>query len=209
MAEKEARQKPSESILLPKSILSYPHLFKPSSAAKDGSNPKYSGQFLISKDEDIKAAQKACFAQAKEMFGADQKKWKNPKDGQFHWPIVDGDKIVDTQPEAANCWVIKGSSKGDFRPPIVVGKNKKPLTEAEAYPGSIVMASVKFQAFNNAGKRGVTVILEGVMKIADGKPLGEAKDAETLFGAIGTEDDGDEESFNIGDDESNDVDFES
>lgn len=163
----------SDRINLPKSRLSYPHLFKPTAFQGEG-EPKFSASFYVPKTEkqfiaDLRARQDAAI---KELYGA-----KKPQNFET-WGIADGD---DTEDEAAKgCWVIKASNK--TRPKVVDASGTDVLDELAVYGGCYARASVQAKAYGTAAKGGVTLELLVVQKVADGTPFGGA--AKSMSAAL-------------------------
>jgi hypothetical protein len=97
-----------------------------------------------------------------------------------HCPIKDGDLDKDGMPRdedhpAIGHWVIKATA-GKMRRPFVVDKNNRPVSDhEEIYGGAIGQLWVKPMAYDMKVGKGVKFILEGVQKIADGKPFGTEK----------------------------------
>jgi len=158
----------SDRINLPKSRLSYPHLFKPTAFQGEG-EPKFSASFLVPKSEkEFIAKLKGAQDQAiKELYGA-----KKPQNFET-WGIADGD---DTDDEAAKgCWIIKASNK--TKPKVVDAKGTDILDELDVYGGCYARASVQAKAYGTAAKGGVTLELLVVQKVGDGTPFGGAAKA--------------------------------
>ena len=69
--------------------------------------------------------------------------------------------------------------------PVVVGTDKQDvLSPSEIYSGCYVRASITFSAYNHkTGGKGIGSYLNGVQKLADGEPLGAAREsADEMFG---------------------------
>ena len=72
-------------------------------------------------------------------------------------------------------WVIKATC-GKNRRPFVVDRHNRPISDhEEIYGGVIAQVWVKPMAYEMPVGKGVKFILEGVQKIADGKPFGGEK----------------------------------
>lgn len=158
----------SDRVILPKSRLSYPHVFKPSSFQGEG-EAKYSASFLLPKSEvdAYKALRAAQDAATNELYGA-----KKPQNFEV-WGISDGDESED--PAATGCWIVKGSNK--TKPKTIDAKGVEIIDELEVYGGCYARASMQAKAYGTPAKGGVTLELLVVQKIADGEPFGGAAKA--------------------------------
>lgn len=152
----------SERLIVPKSRLSYPHLFKPSAFQGEG-EPKFSASFLVPKGEkDFIAKAKAAQEFAlKELYSS-----KFPTNLE-RWGISDGDDLDDEA--AKGCWVIKASNK--VRPKVVDGQGVEVIDELAVYGGCYVRGSIVAKAYGTPSKGGVTFELLVCQKVADGEPF--------------------------------------
>lgn len=158
----------SGRINLPKSRLSYPHVFKPSAFNGEG-EPKFSASFYVPKAEkEFIASLRSLQEDAvKELYGS-----KKPQNFET-WGIADGD---DTDDEAAKgCYIVKASNK--VKPKVVDWRGSDILDELEVYGGCYARASVQAKAYGTPAKGGVTLELLVVQKVADGTPFGGAAKA--------------------------------
>lgn len=99
-------------------------------------------------------------------------------------PLYDGDGVrpngEDFGDECRGHWVITASSK---QQPQIVDVNVSPIiNRADIYSGCYGRASVRFFAYNKAGKKGIGCGLGNVQKIRDGQPLAGGTTAEEDFG---------------------------
>ena len=99
-------------------------------------------------------------------------------------PIHDGDGVrPNGEPfgdECKGCWVFTASSK---QKPEVVDANVQPvISQSEVYSGCYGRVSIRFFAYNQAGKKGVGCGLGNVQKLRDGDPLGGGTTAAQDFG---------------------------
>ncbi len=89
-----------------------------------------------------------------------------------HYPIRDGDDMDGD--EFKGCWVI--STKNKRKPGIMVreedGSRRAINDESEIYSGAWYHASVRPYAWENKYGKGVSVSLEGVLKIRDDEAFG-------------------------------------
>jgi len=160
---------PDTQITTGKVRFSYCNLFTPK--AQQGSDKlKYSVTLLIPKTDGatLSKIENAIFA-AKAAYTLKGKKL--PKD--LKTTMHDGD---DERPtggdfgtECTGCYVITVSSD---KQPIIVYADKTPVTdERELWSGCYGKAIINFYVYDNAGNKGVTAGLNGIMKLHDGEPL--------------------------------------
>ena len=164
--------------------LSYSHVWDPVSV--NGGDPKYSGAFIIRKDDsdtidNINAAVDAAIEAGIAKFGA--KVFGNR--AALKLPLRDGD--TEREDEAyKNSYFVNASS---FSAPRIVDRSVMPITDRdEVYSGCYVRASINFYPYSKAGSKGVAAGLGNIQKLDDGEPLGGRSTAEEDFGG-GQDDD--------------------
>lgn len=176
-------------IMTAKFRASYPKIFKPE--AFGAAAPKYSIVMLFpKKGSDMKPLENAIDKAGVDFFGADKKKW--PKD--FLSPIKDGDEKSD-QPGYAGHWVVNASSSKDYRPAVMDRDGTSPITEDDQtfYAGCWARALVFATGYDYLGKKGVTLRLQAVQKLADGERFSGRKAAHDIFEAYGEDDESENE----------------
>lgn len=155
--------------------LSFVNVFEPK-AVKEGDTPKYSLTAIIPKTdvktvEAIKAAIKAAAeAGAQKHFGG-----RIPTN--VNHTFKDGDTEVDDlgelknikYPEYKNSYYIRLSSK--FPPKVLDASRQEIIDPTEMYSGVYGKVSMTFFAYSGDGRRGVSAVLNNVMKTRDGDPL--------------------------------------
>jgi hypothetical protein len=155
--------------------LSFVRLFEPV-AMKDGDEPKYSVTAIIPKSdtktiEAIKAAiQAAAEAGAQKHFGG-----RVPTN--VNHTFKDGDTETDDlgelknikYPEYAGSYYIRLSTK--YRPKVLDINRQEILDPTEVYSGMYGKVSMTFFAYSGDGRRGVSAVLNNVLKTRDGEPL--------------------------------------
>lgn len=161
--------------------LSYPSLFTPD---EFGGQRNYKADLIIPKKD--KQFQDL-FAGIKDLITNDlDSDWQDLENRakpikDFDWESADRDDLEDHV-------VIRTKSKADKKRPVVVDANRQPiLDESEIYAGCIVNANVSYGCYKNNFGKGVKFILNGVQKVADGRPLaggGGAGDPESMFEVI-------------------------
>lgn len=155
--------------------LSFVNLFEPK-AMKEGDTPKYSVTAIIPKSDTatidaIKAAiQAAVEAGAQKHFGG-----RIP--AQVSHTFKDGDTATNDMgelynekyPEYKDSYFIRLATK--FKP-VVLNADRTELNDpTEVYSGMYGRVSMTFFAYSGDGKRGVSAVLNNVMKTRDGEPF--------------------------------------
>lgn len=153
---------------------SYAHVFKPAAIHKDKPDEKkYSIVLMVPKSN--AALVKLVLKAEKEALEAGKEKWggKLPPASKMKMAVKDGDEDIDLDknPEYADHYIFTAKSE---RKPTVIDAQNEPLTDDEDfYSGCMTEASVKFFAYNHpVGGKGITVQLNSLRKIKDGKRLG-------------------------------------
>lgn len=155
--------------------LSFVNLFEPV-AMKEGDTPKYSVTVIVPKSdtktvEAIKAAIKAAAeAGAQKHFGG-----RVPTN--VNNTFKDGDTDTDDMgelknikyPEYKNSYFIRVATK--FRPKVLDVNRQEIIDPTEIYSGVYGKVSMTFFAYSGDGKRGVSAVLNNVLKTKDGEPL--------------------------------------
>lgn len=173
----------SETVVTGKVRFSYLNAFQ-AQVPQGGGEPKYSVTLLIPKSDTatmgrINAAiQQTISTALGTTFGGIQ-----PPAGNT--PIHDGDGLKQNgEPYGAECkghWVMNASSK--LRPEIVDADCQPIIDQTQLYSGCYGRASLRFFAYNKAGRKGVGCGLGNLQKLADGEPLGGRTTAAEDFGA--------------------------
>jgi hypothetical protein len=171
--DKEARER--QRILTPEFRVSYPHVFKPN--AMQGSKPKYSITMLFPKNADLGVIKEA-IRQAKLNAYGPKENW--PSD--LESPVTDGDAAKHADKEGyKGHWVIKASTNEDSKPGVVDANVEEILNQGDFYPGCYARAYIFAFAWEFAGKRGISFILDHVQKLRDGKAFGGKKPVDQVF----------------------------
>lgn len=155
--------------------LSFTNLFEPV-AMREGDTPKYSVTVIVPKSDEktvaaIKAAiQAAAEAGAQKHFGGRVPTNVNStfKDGDTATNDM-GDLQKEKYPEYANSYYIRVSTK--FKPKVLDANHQEIIDPTEIYSGVYGRVSMTFFAYSGDGKRGVSAVLNNVMKTRDGEPL--------------------------------------
>lgn len=176
-------------------VLSYPQLFTPKLPpnARPGQKARYSAQFLIPKELNIRELEEICFNLLVEKWGDKvQEMLSYPPPNNLKWPFrrdnvkQDGSKKYDE--EKFKCYISAWSES----PPGLVeryagpdGKPKKVLQPSQDmfYPGCIVNASVNPFVFDQTGNRGVAFGLQNLQMWENGERLDNRVAAEDQFTA--------------------------
>lgn len=156
--------------------LSFVNLFEPKKIGENDKDAKYSCTVIIPKSdtrtiEAIKAAiQAAAEAGAQKHFGG-----RVPTN--VNNTFYDGDTATDDMgelknikyPEYAGSYFIRVSTK--FKPKVLDANRQEIIDPTEVYSGMYGRVSMTFFAYSGDGRRGVSAVLNNVMKTRDGKPL--------------------------------------
>ena len=162
-------------VVTEESRLSFVNLFE-AKAVKEGDTPKFSVTAIIPKTatktiEAIKAAiQVAAEAGAQKHFGG-----RVPTN--VNNTFKDGDTEVDDlgelknikYPEYKNSYYIRLSTKN--RPKVLDANRQEILDPTQVYSGMYGKVSMTFFAYSGDGRRGVSAVLNNVLKTRDGEPL--------------------------------------
>lgn len=174
----------SERFMLKNVRLSYEHLFR-ADAIAEGSKPKFSATWIISKDDPQLKTVRAAIAKALESkFPGKMKNGAWPS--VMHNPLKDGDELADEHPEYAGCYILRSTSSSR---PLVLGRRKEVLTEEDGvvYSGCWCHVSLTAAGFDAQAKKGVTIYLNGVQFVRDGERLAGA-DAANDFEVLDNDD---------------------
>lgn len=183
--EKNSMQ--STKVLLKNVRASYAHVFEPQAMTGSSEKPKYSVSIILPKDnasvESVKAAIKAAYE-----LGI-QTTWHGKKPKNFQNPLHDGDEEKDDDEAYQNAYYL--NAKSSTKPGVVKRVNGKNVTidnEEEFYSGCWMYATVTFYPYSFAGKDGVGVGLDNILKIKDGDYLGGRSSAENDFADVDIKD---------------------
>lgn len=174
----------SNTIVTGEVRLSYVNVFNPR-PSQSGGDPKYSVTILLPKsDIATKQAidaeiQRVLAEAAATTFGG-----QTPVSPAI--PVYDGDGVRPSgEPFGEECrchWVFTASSQ--IKPEVVDANVQPILSQSQVYSGCYGRVSIRFFAYNKAGKKGVGCGLGNVQKLRDGEPLGGGTTAKQDFGAI-------------------------
>lgn len=161
-----------ETVATPVGLISFPNVWEAVENQFKAGKIEFSCGLLIPKSgADLSGLLAEAMKPAQRLWGDKIKKLSQLGD---HCPIKDGDDKGDDHPSFGH-WVIKATA-GKQRRPFVVDKDNRPIGDHEAiYGGAIGLLWVKPMAYEMKVGRGVKFILEGVQKLAEGKPFGAAK----------------------------------
>jgi len=148
--------------------LSFTHLFKPY-AFDEKDSPKYRTHALWPKtDEKINAKIKSAIKLAV------AEKWGNKVPKDLALPVRDG--ATQEYEEYADMNFISTKTSIDNKPGVVDQRMNKIVDPSEAYSGCWAHLSVFAYAYDHAGNKGVTLLLNNVM-ILDNAPAGYSDEA--------------------------------
>lgn len=164
-----------------KGRLNYPYVFKPREE-EDDKDARYTIDFLISKKnrEGVDALKKAIW----EAIVANKEflKLKGPLRDiddlpeSFNYPLKNGDRKNNAGEEYEGCYYITPWSKDK---PGVVGPNpKQEIRDSnELYSGCYIRISISIGVFDFKGKRGLSIFLNNIQKLAEGERLDNRRSA--------------------------------
>ena len=163
------------SVVTKECRLSFVNLVEPK-AMKEGDTPKYSVTAIIPKTDTATVNAINAAIQAAVEAGA-QKHFGGRIPAQVNHTFKDGDTATNDMgelykekyPEYAGCYFIRLATK--FKP-VILNADKTELNDpTEIYSGMYGRVSMTFFAYSGDGKRGVSAVLNNVMKTRDGEPL--------------------------------------
>lgn len=177
--------------------VSFPCLDTPRPSYGDQGEPKYSCNFIISKDdeENLKVLRTHLKRALIEKFGSPEKlpivlRKANldtylSAQGKDGWPVRDGD-LVDRE-GYENSVFIKTTTKN---PPFILDTSGKPMLPNNIYAGCYVIACLSAWAYDRQ-QQGVAIGLAGVRFVSDGEAFGAgAAKASSYFDDLPSEDSG-------------------
>ena len=160
-----------------------------------GGTPKFSGSFIIPKDdvityEKIKSAIQAAYEEGKEKLRGNSK--TIPPLSSIKTPLRDGDLDRPDDPAYANSWFINASSIR--KPKCFDSSGNEIIDSSELYSGIYAKVMLSFYVFYVNGNKGIAAGFQGLKKMRDGEPLGGAYITADSF------DDDDEDETDTDDD---------
>ena len=180
----------TQGLLTPTGRLSYPHLFKPRSAAP-GAEPKYSCTLIFDKIAQDTPQFKAILAAVE--YEAKQT-WPKGRPPKFRSPIKDATEAVDNDGNRKpayddGCKYISISTKD--APGVVDQKLNLIIDPNDIYAGCFARAKINVKAYDQTTNKGVAIYLQHIQKVKDGDPLTTRVSATQAFDAVDPEADSD------------------
>ena len=170
------------TIITPKAILSYPHLFEPRPATLGG-EPMYSCSLVFEPGTDLSQLEAEALRVAREKWG--EKTDLLLRTGKLRLPFR-----TDGEEKGYPPGIVFINVRSKQAPGIVdryAGPDGKPVKITDPsvlYPGAYVRASVRAFAYDTNGNRGVSFALVNIQKLGDGERLDGRKKAEDEFQAF-------------------------
>jgi hypothetical protein len=172
--------------------LAYPNLYRPRPNNMDTSKPDEYGVVVLFPKENCEYQPNAeAEIQDLQLFmkSVAVAKW-GASPGKVSYALKDGDVETnnDGEPRHPGYWYLrcnapcKFPSGDDFKPTIIDG-SKRVLTEG-GKSGDWGCVSMSVFAYENAGKKGISVRLAGVQLLYDGDRIGAAIDASSAFDEV-------------------------
>lgn len=184
-SSKATEQKVTVDLTTGIGTLSFPHVFESTHSTNDKGEKVYDIQLIIPKSqtEDIKAIIAAIKKVGEAKWGERWKKVSQPlRDGDKESEDLteDGSTKGEKYPERLGCMFMNARST---KPVAVVDRSRTPITNPDdVYGGCKGKISVSFYPYNSNGKQGVGCSLNGVQKVSDGEPFGNARPkVESMF----------------------------
>lgn len=170
--------------VLPQGILSYPHLFEASAVKnKPDAKKRFGCQILVPLSTDISELQTMVMQAANAKFPNFA---ANGYPQNFRWPFVKGAAMKPGDPFYADKWVISTArQEKQGRPALVYNDPARTeiVNQADLYAGCQVIVHVGVFAYDE-GTPGVSLALNGVLKVADGDRLDNQPTADEMFGDV-------------------------
>lgn len=169
-------------IVSPKFRGSYCNLMKPRKQNEE-SEPEYGMLIVLDKDADGTDEFIAGLKKRMKLAMVEKLGKEIPFEKCKHFPIADGDDDADEHPEHANCWLVR--TKNKRQPGILVmesdGTRRAVENDGEIYSGAWYHASVVPYAWSNSFGKGISISLNGVLKVDDGEKFGGSSFDESDF----------------------------
>lgn len=166
-------------ILTPEGEAFWPAVFRPAKPMQEGKEPQYQLTIGWSKDDEpdgLDRLRDAILEVATEKFG--KKAEQMLAKGQLKNPLRDGDDAG--QDYLDGLWYF--TARSTDRPDVVDEDVEDIIDQKDFYGGCIARMDVYLYAFDKAGNRGVSAILNNVQKTGDGERKGGGRSAGAAFG---------------------------
>ena len=171
-------------ITTPEAMLSYEHLFEPTSPEGSGADPQYSACLVFSKDTDLSDLKKAAEDAGKAKW---VEKYNSLKEsGSLRMPFRN-DRLKEKGYEPGSVYINVRSKQKPGIASKYAGTDGKTLVITdpdEVYSGCRVRATLSVFAYDKAGNRGISFGLNNVQKLGDGERLDGRLKAEDDFDPI-------------------------
>jgi hypothetical protein len=179
---------------------SYLHVFKPTTFKN---KTTYSAVLLFDKEStDMASIIRAKNAALKEVFGP-KETWPKGLDN----PIRDGDKPKFADKEGyKGHWVVKATASEEFKPGVYGMGGEELVKASSIVSGDYVRAQIYAIAWDTAGNRGSSFLLDGIQLVEKGEPLS-ARGALKFDPVAGHDSDESDESDEDEESDDEEVDF--
>lgn len=198
--DREAKREEAEKLkcITPTGIATFVHVWEPFAFKKGGQrrdrdrddddrdrgrskDGNYSLMLVFDGDEDIGDIKTIVQRAAIKKFGKDEVK-RLMRRGKFSLPWRDAGDYEEKYGEPFEEGKIMISAKSSSAPGVVDKHAKAMMKQQDFYPGCKARMSVYAHAFDTNGNQGVTLLLNNVQKIGEGKRIaGSRMDAEDEF----------------------------
>lgn len=160
----------------------WPAVFRPAPPMQEGKEPQYQLSIMWPKgrksDKELASLRQAIIDVATEKFG--KKAEQMLEKGQLRSPLRDGDDT--TQEYLAGMWYM--TARSTDRPDVVDENVEDIIDPKDFYGGCEARMDVYLFAYDRAGNRGVSAILNNVQKTGEGERKGGRRDAASAFGVV-------------------------
>ncbi len=151
----------------PKARLSYPYLFTPKRAKKDGEKDKFCTALIFEEGADLKPMKETAMRVA-------QARWPDAPNliraGRMRWPFRGDPEDVREKGYPLGSTFMNVSA-GENRPGVVDASKNNVTDSNEAYAGRYVFVSLTAYTYDVNGNRGVTFGLNNVQLLEHGERL--------------------------------------
>lgn len=166
-------------VVTPEARWSFPYVFQPKKAKKDGRADKYMLSLLFHKSTDLNKLFEAVRLRIVEQFGQDKNAWPKNLRLPFRQQKEKFGQIKGYEEEGI---FIIATSKA--RPGVVDSKMQPIINPSDVYGGCYGIASIRAFYYKEEGNQGISFGLLNCMKTRDGEPLGNRSTPETDFEGI-------------------------
>lgn len=175
----EKKQRNELNVITPQGIVSFPKVWEPK-AFQPGKEPQYGLILVFDKDTDLSELKRAIKKAVVTKFGEDYKEKKL----KLKNPIRNAEEYASYGEPFDVVGRVFFSTNSRSAPGIVDRTAKPIMNRSDFYAGCLARVSVYCHAYDTAGNKGVTLLLNNIQKTGDGKQLAGRMAAEQEFERI-------------------------